>query len=413
MSKTIAATAVSAVLALGIASSAAHAETTLNALFMAQAAYSEQNVRDMTADFMKANPDIKVNLEFVPYEGLRDKTLLSQGAGGGYDVVLFDVIWPAEYATNNVLIDVSDRITADMKSDIMPGAWTTVDYNGKAYGMPWILDTKYLFYNTDMLKEAGIAAPPKTWDELLAQAKTIKDKGIVEFPIVWSWAQAEAVICDYTMLLASYGGNFLTDDGKPAFQSGGGVEALKYMVKSLDDGVTNPNSKEYLEEDVRRVFSSGQAAFALNWTYMFNLANDPKESKVAGKVGVVPGPGIAGKLDASAVNGSMGLGITAASKHPDEAWKYILAMTSQETQDKYAQLSLPIWSAWYDSPVVASGQESLIASAKVGLAAMYPRPTTPKYQELSTAIQQAIQSALLKSAEPEAALKDAAAASGL
>ena len=64
MTKTM--TAMSAVLALGIASTAAHAETTLNALFMAQAAYSEQNVRDMTADFMKANPDIKVNLEFVP-----------------------------------------------------------------------------------------------------------------------------------------------------------------------------------------------------------------------------------------------------------------------------------------------------------------------------------------------------------
>ena len=413
MSKTIAATALSAVLALGVATTAAHAETTLNALFMAQAAYSEQNVRDMTADFMKANPDIKVNLEFVPYEGLRDKTLLSQGAGGGYDVVLFDVIWPAEYATNNVLIDVSERITADMKSDIMPGAWTTVEYNGKAYGMPWILDTKYLFYNTDMLKKAGIAAPPKTWDELLEQAKIIKDKGIVEHPIVWSWAQAEAVICDYTMLLASYGGSFLTDDGKPAFQSGGGVQALDYMVNSIEAGLTNPNSKEYLEEDVRRVFSSGQAAFALNWTYMYNLANDPKESKIAGNVGVVPGPGVSGKLDASAVNGSMGLGITAASKHPDEAWKYIIAMTSLDTQKKYAQLSLPIWSSWYDKPDVSKDQEQLIAAAKVGLAAMYPRPTTPKYQELSTAIQQAIQSALLKSAEPEAALKDAAAASGL
>lgn len=413
MSKTIAATALSAVLALGIASPMAHAETTLNALFMAQAAYSEQNVRDMTADFMKANPDIKVNLEFVPYEGLRDKTLLSQGAGGGYDVVLFDVIWPAEYAANNVLIDVTERIGADMKSGIMPGAWTTVEYNGKAYGMPWILDTKYLFYNTDMLKQAGIAAPPKTWEELLEQAKTIKDKGIVEHPIVWSWAQAEAVICDYTMLLASYGGSFLTDDGKPAFQTGGGVQALDYMVNSIEAGLTNPNSKEYLEEDVRRVFSSGQAAFALNWTYMYNLANDPKESKIAGNVGVVPGPGVSGKLDASAVNGSMGLGITAASKHPDEAWKYIIAMTSLETQKKYAQLSLPIWSSWYDKPDVAKNQEALIAAAKVGLAAMYPRPTTPKYQELSTAIQQAIQSALLKSAEPEAALTDAAAASGL
>jgi len=185
------------------------------------------------------------------------------------------------------------------------------------------------------------------------------------------------------------------------------------MVKSIDDGLTNPNSKEYLEEDVRRVFSSGQAAFALNWTYMYNLANDPKESKIAGNVGVVPGPGIPGKLEASAVNGSMGLGITAASKHPDEAWKYILGMTSLETQSKYAQLSLPIWSGWYDNPKVDKSQESLIAAAKVGLAAMYPRPTTPKYQELSTAIQQAIQSALLKSAKPEAALTDAAAASGL
>jgi multiple sugar transport system substrate-binding protein len=216
------------------------------------------------------------------------------------------------------------------------------------------------------------------------------------------------------MLLASYGGNFLTDDGKPAFQSGGGVQALDYMVKSVEEGVTNPNSKEYVEEDVRRVFSSGQAAFALNWTYMYNLANTPGgETKIAGKVGVVPGPGVSGKLDASAVNGSMGLGITTASKHPDEAWKYILSMSSPETQAKYYKLSFPIWSAWYDNPQVTKDEQALIAAAKVGLAAMYPRPTTPKYQELSTAIQQAIQSALLKSEAPDAALKKAADSSGL
>src|ERR1044072_7446624 len=142
------------------------------------------------------------------------------------------------------------------------------------------------------------------------------------------------------------------------------------MKKTMDDGLTNPNSKEYLEEDVRRVFSSGQAAFALNWTYMYNLANDPKESKIAGNVGVVPGPGIPGKLEASAVNGSMGLGITAASKHPDEAWKYIISMTSLQTQPSYPRLTLPIWSGWYDNPKVDKSQESLIAAAKVGLAAM-------------------------------------------
>src|SRR4051794_8211434 len=108
-------------------SSTAHAQTTLNALFMSQAAYSEDDVRAMTADFMKDHPDTKVNLEFVPYEGLRDKTLLAQGAGGGFDVVLFDVIWPAEFAQNKVLRDVTDRVTPEMNKGVLPGAWTTVE----------------------------------------------------------------------------------------------------------------------------------------------------------------------------------------------------------------------------------------------------------------------------------------------
>lgn len=388
------------------------AETTLNALFMAQAAYSEADVRAMTEAFTAKNPEIKVNLEFVPYEGLHDKTLLALGSGSGYDVVLFDVIWPAEFAGNNVLVDVTDRITPEMKEGVLPGAWTTVEYEGRRYGMPWILDTKYLFYNKDILAQAGIAAPPVTWAELAQQAQAIRDKGLLEHPIVWSWAQAEAAICDYTTLVSAFGGTFLAD-GKPAFQAGGGLDALQYMVDSYTSGVTNPNSKEYLEEDVRRVFQNGEAAFALNWTYMFNLANDPKESKVAGKVGVVPAPGMEGKSTVSAVNGSMGLGITSTSQHPDEAWSYITFMTSQETQNAYARLSLPIWAGSYDDPAVTEGQEELIAAAKTGLAAMYPRPTTPAYQEMSAALQQAIQEALLGQASPADALAAAAAGGGL
>lgn len=390
----------------------AFAETTLNALFMAQSAYSEADVRAMTADFTAANPDITVNLEFVPYEGLHDKTVLAQGSGGGYDVVLFDVIWPAEYAAGNVLLDVTSRVTDAMKAGVLPGAWTTVDYDGKHYGMPWILDTKYLFYNKDILAKAGIAAPPKTWDELTAQAQIIKDKGLLDTPIVWSWAQAEAVICDYTTLVSAYKGDFLKD-GAPSFQSGGGLDALNYMVASYKSGLTNPNSKEFLEEDVRKVFQNGDAAFALNWTYMYNLANDPAQSKVAGNVGVVPAPGVTGKSDVSAMNGSMGLGVTTASQHPDEAWKLVEFLTSQAVQNKYAKLSLPIWASSYDDPAVTAGQEELIAAAKIGLAAMYPRPTTPKYQELSVALQQAIQEALLDQATPEDALKTAAENSGL
>ncbi len=315
---------------------------TINALFMTQAAYSDSDIRAMTDEFQKANPGVSVNLEFVPYEGLYDKIVAAKAAGGsGYDVVLFDVIWPAAFAQDQVLLDVSDRLKTFDQSKVFEGAWATVKYSGKILGMPWILDTKYLFYNTDIMKAAGIATPPKTWDELAKDAKLIKDKGLLQYPIVGSWSQAEAVICDYTTIAAAYGGGLYKGD-KPAFADGGSLDAVKWMASALKDGIANPNSKEYSEEDVRKVFSAGDAAFALNWTYMYAKANDPAESKIVGKIGVEPAPGVATTSTASAVNGSMGLGIAAGSTHPDTAWKYISFLTSQPEQNKFAQLSLPL-----------------------------------------------------------------------
>ncbi|MFC2254582.1 extracellular solute-binding protein [Labrys portucalensis] len=388
------------------------AAETLNALFMAQAAYSDADVKAMTAAFEKENPGVTVNAEFVPYEALYDKIVASKAAGGaGYDVVLYDVIWPAAFAQNGVLVDVTDRLKDLDRSKVFDGAWATVNYDGKTYGMPWILDTKYLFYNTEILQKAGITEPPKTWDELAKDAKIIKDKGLVQYPIVWSWSQAEAVICDYVTLTAAYGGKFFDGD-KPIFDKGGSLDAVTYMADSLKNGLSNPNSKEYLEEDVRKVFSAGDAAFALNWTYMYAKANDPAESKVVGKVGVVPAPGVEGKSTASGVNGSMALGITAGSTKQDLAWKYIAYLTSKPVQDQYAKLSLPIWKASYTDPAVTKGQESLVKAADVSIGLMTPRPTVASYQELSTILQAQIQNALAGKASPAdalaAAVKDAA-----
>lgn len=380
---------------------------TISALFMKQAAYSEADVRAMTDAFTRLNPGVRVNLEFVPYEGLRAKTIAAQAAGS-YDVVLFDVIWPAEYAQNGFLLDVTSRIDKADVPRIFPGAWTTVNYQGKSYGLPWILDTKYLYTNTTMLKKAGIKAPPRTLDELLAQARLLKKKGLVKYPLVSSWAQAEALVADYTMYLSAYGGRFFDAQGKPAFNTGGGLKALEFMVATLREGLSNPNSREYLEEDVRRVFSSGQAAYALNWTYMYGMAQDPKESKVVGQVGIVPAPGAAGGRPVSAVNGSMGLGVTSGSKNPDLAWKYVSYLTSQAVQNRYARLSLPIWKSSYTDPAVIKGQAAVVSAARVSVGAMFPRPEAPQYQEVSTILQKALQQALLGKLSPKAALDDAA-----
>jgi multiple sugar transport system substrate-binding protein len=382
--------------------------TTLNALFMQQAAYQTSDIKGMTDQFTKANPDIKVNTTLVAYEALHDK-IVAAAPAGTYDVVLIDVIWPPEFATKNEVVDVTDRFPSNWKTEIFPGALDTALYQDKYYGVPWILDTKYLFYNTDMLSGAGVDGAPASWDDVVSAATDLKSKGVVDFPLVWSWAQAEAVICDYAQLLGAYGGQFLDDSGAPAFNTGGGLAALEFMKKTIDDGLTNPASTESLEEDVRKIFSSGQAAMALNWTYMFSMANDPNESQIVGKVGVGHTPSGPGPT-APGVNGSMALSISSGSKNPEQAWKYIEFITSQKIQDQYAAHSLPIWKSSYDNPEVVNTLPEVVAVAKTQLNDMILRPQVPSYNEASAALQLEIQNALTGAKTPQQALNDAAAA---
>jgi multiple sugar transport system substrate-binding protein len=147
---------------------------------------------------------------------------------------------------------------------------------------------------------------------------------------------------------------------------------------------------------------------ALNWTFMFSLANDPSQSQVAGKVAVAQTP--SGPGGAPGCNGSMALCITTGSQHQEEAWKYIEFITSQNVQDQYAKLSLPIWKSSYDEPKVVETLPEVVAVAKNQLNDMILRPQVPAYNEASAALQLEIQNALTGAKSPQQALDDAAQA---
>ena len=381
-------------------------EGKITALFMQQAAYSEDDVRKMTADFQAANPKIQVEPTFVAYEALHDK-IVAAAPAGTYDVVLIDVIWPAEFGTKKIVTEVSSDVPEAWKTGMLGGALTTAKYQGKFYGVPWILDTKYLFSNTEHLQKACVdPASLGTWDGVLAAAKAIKDKAGVQYPLLWSWKQAEAIVCDYTQLVGAFGGKFLSDDGKSiAFNTGGGLQALEFMKKTLDDKLTNPASMESLEDDVRKVFVEGSASLALNWTYM-QAAADGKDSKVAGKVNVQQTP--KGSAGAPGCNGSMALCVTSGSKNQKAAWSYVSYLTSADTQNKYAKNSLPCWSASYDDAKVVETNPKVVPVAKKALAELIERPQVPRYNEISQVLQAELQNALLGKKTPKQALDDAA-----
>jgi multiple sugar transport system substrate-binding protein len=380
----------------------------LQGLFMKQAGYSEEQITEMIGSFEKANPDVTLVPTFVAFEALHDKIVTSAPAGT-YDVVLADVIWPAEFATKGVVLDVTDRYPASWEQDMLGGAYGTARFQDKFWGVPWGPSTKYFYYNKDMVAAVGATeADLDTWDGVLEVAKKIKDQGLSQYPLAWSWAQAEAAICDYGQLIGAFGGEFTDAEGNLAVNQGAGVEAAKWMKQTIDDGLTNPASLTFLEDDVQKTLAQGETAFGLNWESTFAALQNPDDSTVVGKIGLLPTPkGPNG--DRPGINGAMALSIPAKSAHVEEAWKFIEYVTSQDVQDQYPTGWMPNWKSSYDDPAITDTAPELFAAAPEALASLILRPTVPNYNSASAILQAELQNALSGGKDVQKALDDAVA----
>ena len=375
---------------------------TLNAIFMKQAGYSEDDVLAMTQAFTEST-GIAVSPTFVAYEELAPK-ILTAAASGGYDVILGDCIWPAQFARAGLVLDVTDRVNALDLDDIYQGALDATRYEGKYYGMPWLNDVKYMFVNMELLRQVGIEEAPATWDQLIEDAKRCKEQGVCEYPIVGCYAQAECLVCDYTCIAGAFGGAFVDENNQPTLNRAENIAALDFMAGTLRDGLCNPRSVEMIEDDVLSTFAAGNAVFAINWTYQYASMNDASQSAVVGQGIITPIPGT-DKARSATVNGGMPLMITAGCKHPDEAWQYMLFLASKEMQARYCANALPIWKSLYNDPqVIETAGAEVVAASQVQFDFIENRPMVPYYNELSTAMQAEIQLVLLGQKTAEDAL---------
>ncbi len=395
-------------------------EVVVKVLAMQQAGYSPDNMDEIAARFSEQNPDVAVEVTYLAYDEIYDKLVTSMVAPEpAFDVFLVDDPWYTQFASAGWLLDVSDRVSPEYKDGIINAAWNVTTVDDKVYGMPWMIDSKMFYYNAELLEAANYNAPPATWEELEEMSLAMKEQGLVEYPIIWSWAQAEAGVVDFVLLVNGNGGEFFDADNNPVFNSEAGVEVLTWMVESINKGVTNPSSITSVEDDVLNVFSQGKAAFALNWPYMYSVTQfDEDSSLVTGKVGMAMIP-VFDKIkpegvDTVTTNGSMGFSIAANTTHPNETWSYLEFLTSKDIQMEYAEQLPPVWSSAYQSPEL----DTLLELSPVNevlvptFAAQYPsavlRPRISYYTEASTILQLAMQEALIGSKTPQEALDGAA-----
>lgn len=405
----LALTATGALAACGGSSDGGSATSgTVNVLLMKQAGLDVSQIGKVLAAFKAKHPKLKVNPTYVAYEALHDK-IVTSAAAGTYDVVLIDVIWPAEFAKTSIVRDLTDKYPSSWKSEMLGGALTTAEYDKKFYGVPWYLDSKYLFYNKAMLAQAGMKESDlATWDGVMRAARAIQSKAGIKHPIAWSWSQAEALICDFTQLAGAWGGDLVDGSGKLDLTAKPIVDAVTWMVGSLKSGISNPNSTTFLEDDVQKTMAQGQAAFGLNWSSSFRDLSDASISNISKDVGVIRTPaGPAGKHPG--VNGGMALSIPTKAKNAAGAWELIKFMTSEAQTSRFAASALPSWSSVYDDTKVTSTAPALFAAAREEFKDLVLRPTVPAYNAVSNVLQVELQNALLGRKSPAQAMHDATA----
>ena len=302
-----------------------------------------------TAEFEKET-GIQVELIEKSWEGVSDDVTGDLASGGGtYDVIEFDNSWIAKFIKNQWVAPLNSYMTDDMKNGIVPGLLNLFSSNGKYYGIVWNNDTRFYMYNKKMLADAGLSAPPKTWDEIAALSKKTGKNAYMD-----TYKQEQMGTNELMYAVYSFGGNFVDDQGNPIVNKDPGVkEAYTWLAQAYKDGVFGKSALTMDYEEVSQSFDNGDFPLMLQaWPGVYADSNNKDLSKIVGDVDVADYSVSKTGAEQVVLTLPEAMAITTTSKHKEAAWKYIEYMSSEKMDKERSEAigSLPIWSALYNDP---------------------------------------------------------------
>lgn len=262
----------------------AHAAGSLN--LYAWSAAVDQVKSHLTA--FEAKTGVKINYSNAPWAQYRDTMVTKFVGKAPLDVMWVSDSWLPEWADAGWIAPING-FPELMKYNAEADDFCTksMQYNGKQYGLTYYSDYMAFFYDEEMLKKAGIKAPPKTWAELVQQSLIIKKAGLSEYPMMLPMARESWLIEFLTAMLYSHGGRFTDDNGFAVMDDPkkGAHQTLQWIVDAVNKHkIISPACVEIGELNGLKSFGSGNHAFALLSRYRIRTLNDPKQSQIAGRV---------------------------------------------------------------------------------------------------------------------------------
>jgi multiple sugar transport system substrate-binding protein len=339
-------------------------------------------VRPTIAKWNKAHPDEKVTFkEQTDQADQQHDDLVQhfQAKDANYDVVDVDVVWTAEFAAKGWLQPLKDKTAVDT-TGLLPATVKTGTYNGTLYAAPQSSDGGLLYYRKDLVPNA-----PKTWDAMMSDCKVAKKNNMGCY--AGQFAKYEGLTVNAAEAINTAGGTIVGKDGAtPTVDSPQAVKGLQNLADAYKNGNIPKEAITYQEEQGRIAFESGKLLFLRNWPYVYNLATTEASSKVKGKFGVAPLPGVNGP-GASSLGGH-NAAISVYSKHKATALDFVKYLMSADRQKfNLTQGSLaPVRADLYNDPALVK-KFAYLPTLLTSIQNAVPRPVTPFYPAVTKAVQ--------------------------
>ena len=215
---------------------------------------------NFVAKFEEANPGVKLNLEVVSWNDLYTVVSTRIENNNAPDILNIDVF--ADYANEGLLLPVSEYCPEDLFEDFFPSFIEQSVIDGTCWAVPDLASARALYYNADILADAGVEVPT-TWAELEDVSQAIIDAyggEVYPWGIDMTTDEGQAAFAYYTW---ANGGGFVDENGEWALNSEANVAAITYALGLYNKGFTNPNPATQTRYDLQDMFGAGKLAMVI------------------------------------------------------------------------------------------------------------------------------------------------------
>ncbi len=355
-------------------------------------------INAMVEEFEKANPDIKVKVTDLTWANGHEKLVMAFASGTAPDVVELGSDWLAEFIVNGHIDDITSYIVPDSSEY---DGWSMATYQDKVYARPWILGTRVLFGNRDILNRAGY--PEDTLPTLLIALRRMANKVTSMKTGLYGWGsntpEQHRLYKKFLPFLWSFGGQIFSDDGKVCvLSSGKAIEALR-VYKILHDSSGYVADQRGIED----AFLDGKIAFILSGDWLLKrIKLENRELNFF--TTVMPGLELPGR---SFMGGEF-LAINKNSKNKEAARKFIDYLVSPENQVRFCKAN---YSA---NPSSKKAQQDEYFTSDKNLWTFISQlrmaknpPVDPNWVYIEDIIEKAVEDVVFNNKPPAATLLDA------